>query len=452
MKRNEFFKKTMLMLALLFVGWSTMAQDWDQIIKLNASDRQADDNLGCSVSISGDYAIVGAYPEDHDASGGSELSNAGSAYIFKNNAGTWEQVQKIVASDRDANDYFGYSVSISGDYAIVGAYGEDHDASGGAELINSGSAYIFKNNAGTWQQVQKIVASDRAELDAFGCSVTISGDYAFVGAYSEDHDASGGTELNKSGSVYIFKNNAGTWSQVQKIVASDREAEDQFGWSVSVSGDYAFVGAYKEDHDASGGTELSNAGSVYIFKNNAGTWSQVQKIVASDREADDNFGFSISISGDNAIVSAYKEDHDASGGTELGDAGSAYIFTNNAGTWSQVQKIVASDREAADNFGYSVSISGDNAIVGTYIESHDASGGGTTISWAGSAYIFKNNAGTWAQKQKIVASDREEYDFFGWSVAISDDYAFVGAKGEDHDASGGAELSSAGSVYCLVLK
>ncbi|MDD2965150.1 MAG: T9SS type A sorting domain-containing protein, partial [Bacteroidales bacterium] len=194
---------------------------------------------------------------------------AGSAYIFKNNAGTWQQVLKIVACDREEWDFFGTSVSISGDYAIVGASGEGHDAGGGAFINRAGSAYIFKNNAGTWQQVQKIVASDREAEDLFGYSVSISGDYVIVGAVWEGHDANGGTFANYAGSAYIFKMTAGTWQQVQKIVASDREAEDFFGWSVSISSDYAIVGAIQEDHDASGGAYAEDAGSAYIFKNTA---------------------------------------------------------------------------------------------------------------------------------------------------------------------------------------
>ncbi|MDD3666524.1 MAG: FG-GAP repeat protein, partial [Bacteroidales bacterium] len=197
---------TMLFLTTAIGFNSAQAQDWNQIIKACASDREADDWFGVSVSISGDYAIVGAYLEDHDASGGAYASGAGSAYIFKNTAGTWTQVQKIVTSDREAGDEFGCSVSISGDYAIVGAVGEDHDTIGGAYTDGAGSAYIFKNTAGAWQQVQKIVASDREAEDFFGTSVSISGDYAIVGADDEDHDASGGAFALKAGSAYIFKN------------------------------------------------------------------------------------------------------------------------------------------------------------------------------------------------------------------------------------------------------
>jgi hypothetical protein len=146
--------------------------------------------------------------EDHNATGGASLNSAGSAYIFKRNAndGSWKQSKKIVASDREASDMFGVSVSISGDYAIVGAYNEDQDKGGGNTLSDAGSAYIFKNTAGSWAQVRKIVASDRGGFDLFGYSVAISGDYAIAGAYSESEDEAGGNNLAAAGSCYVFKN------------------------------------------------------------------------------------------------------------------------------------------------------------------------------------------------------------------------------------------------------
>ena len=147
---------------------------------------------------------------------------------------------KIVASDREASDRFGYSVAKSGNYAIVGANGEDPDASGNVRY-NAGSAYIFERTSGTWSQKQKIVASDRQADDQFGYSVAISGNYAIVGAYGEDHDASDDNPLEKAGSAYIFERTNGSWSQKQKIVASDREADDQFGRSVAIDGNYAIV-------------------------------------------------------------------------------------------------------------------------------------------------------------------------------------------------------------------
>jgi len=228
-------------------------------------------------------------------------------------AQTWNEIMKSVASDRGSTDNFGYSVAISGDYAIVGAHLESEDANGANTATYSGSVYILKKDQGgtdNWGEVTKIVASDRASSDRFGTSVCIDGEYAVVGAFVEDHDANGANTLSNAGSAYIFKKDQGgtdNWGQVKKIVASDRAAIDQFGFSVSISGDYVLIGADRESEDANGANTLYDAGSAYIFnKNQGGTdnWGQVKKIVASDRNIGDGFGKSVFIDGEYAIVGA----------------------------------------------------------------------------------------------------------------------------------------------------
>ncbi|MDD3686717.1 MAG: MBG domain-containing protein, partial [Bacteroidales bacterium] len=435
-------------LAITLISTQVSAQNWNQIIKSCASDRAVSDNFGYSVAIDGNYAVVGAYWEDHDASGANTLSNAGSAYIFEFNGTTWTQAQKIVAPDRNVDDLFGASVSISGNYIVVGAYQEDENASGTGTVSNSGSAYVYKNNAGTWAFQQKICASDRFTDDFFGQSVAIDGQYIIVGAWREDENAAGSATLAQAGSAYVFKNTADVWTQTQKIVASDRAAADYFGWSVALSGNYAIIGAYAEDENSGGSGTMSEAGSAYIFLNTAGTFSQVQKIVPSDRAASDYFGYSVDIDNNYLIVGAYNEDEDAAGADTKLSAGSAYIFKNNAGTWSQLQKIVTSDRTAYDQFGLNVSISGSYAAIGANLEDHNEVGDvGSYYSAAGSAYIFKNTSDVWSQAQKICASDRMSADNFGFSVGISGNHAIVGANTEDQDANGLNIASAAGSVY-----
>ena len=452
------FRLGLALLALLLLSANTYAQtNWNQVIKIVASDRERVDNFGQSVAIDGNYAIVGVPEEEDDVNGQDTKEDAGSAYLFEldSTTGNWSQVQKIVASDRDEDDEFGYSVSIGGDYAIVGAPFESEDASGLDTKSNAGSAYIFERNAsGTWSEVQKIVASDRYDRDRFGYSVSISGNYAIVGAEWEDHDTTGGNSKNSAGSAYLFERNAttGNWSEVQKIVASDRDGSDYFGHSVSISGNYAIVGAFGEEEDASGQNTQISAGSAYIFERNAsGTWNEVQKIVAPDRASYDEFGYSVAISGSYAIVGAYQEDEDASGINTKDKAGSAYIFELGAGgKVSVVWKIAASDRDDGDWFGNSVDISGNYAIVGAIREDEDANGNNSK-TFAGSAYIFERLPnGAWSQVQKIVAPDRDRdyYDSFGASVAIdSSGYAIVGATDEGEDPNGQNSLFKAGSAY-----
>jgi hypothetical protein len=440
--------KQIVLLLLFVVGTynSVLGQNWSQVQKSVPTDRLEEDLFGCAVSIFGDYAIVGAEFEDEDDKGASPMLNAGSAYIFKNIAGKWTQQQKIVANDRTQGDFFGHSVSISGNYAIVGAHHEDHDLTGNGYRSAAGSAYIFENKNGVWTQIQKVIASDREESDQFGVVVSIDGDYAVVGAHQEDENVNSGDSMQNAGSAYVFKNTSGTWAQLQKIVASDRGTEDKFGFAVSISGDYLVVGALFESEDEAGGNKMWYSGSAYVFKNNSGNWSQVKKIVASDRAAEDLFGSSVAISGNYMIIGAYADDEDATGKNTFDGSGSAYIFKNNAGNWVQLNKIVASDRSYVDRFGEAVAISGDYAIVGAFFESQDAAGGNTLTS-SGSAYIFKNNAGSWKQVNKIVASDRNTDDRFGKSVAIYGNYAMVGAWNEDEDEKGGVTIRNAGSIY-----
>ncbi len=446
-KKMSSLMKPLLALAILFLYSNTNileAQSWNEVMKAVASDRGANDLFGYSVSISGDYAIVGAKQEDHNATGGQFLDNAGAAYILKKNSDTWTVVQKIVAADRAANDEFGASVAISGDYAIVGAPRKTIKVGFDMEAY-AGAAYIFRNTSGTWKMLRKVVAVEPKFGDEFGYSVAISEDFAIVGAPNDDVPVSGGVPQSNQGSAQIYKRDSTTWSFEQTITGSYAGNGNRFGWSVGISGNFAIVGVPLDGTTAP--VNYGKSGSAYIFfRGSIGTWKQSALLNASDKAAGDEFGNSVAISGDYAIVGAMLEDHNATGGSTLSSAGSAYIFKRNGNNWTQAKKIVASDREASDKFGVSVSISGDYAIVGAYNEDQDKAGG-NTLSDAGSAYIFRNTAGNWTQANKIVSSDRGGSDLFGYSVAISEDYAIAGAYSEDENQTGGNNLASAGSSY-----
>jgi len=384
-------------------NWSLTTQQQ----KIQASDAQANDQFGMSVSISGDTVVVGSV---YDDTGG---TSAGAAYVFTRSGATWTQQQKIQASDKQASDYFGWKVAISGDTVVVNAL---YEATGGSA---AGAVYIFTRSGTTWTQQQKILSSDIQASDQFGISVSISGDTVVVGAFGE---STGGIF---TGAAYIFTRSGSTWTQQQKIQASDLQAYDQFGQSVSIFGDTLVVSAVYED------TGGANVGAAYVFTRSGTTWTQQQKIQASDLEAGDQFGASVSISGDTVVVGAWAEDTGAS------NAGAAYVFTRSGTTWTQQQKIQASDLEANDQFGQSVSIFGDTVVVG-------ARGEGTGGSLAGSAYVFTRSGTTWTQQQKIQSSDLQAGDQFGYSVAIDVDTVVVGAAYEDTTAA------DAGAAYIFV--
>ena len=423
-------KNILFIITLVFFSGILSAQNWQEIIAIASSDGVENDDFAYCVSISGDYAIVGAHNEDHDINGENYLLNAGSAYIFHYTGTSWQEIQKIVASDRGQEDNFGKAVSISGNYIVVGAFREDEDINGENTLTSAGSAYIFFNNEGVWEETQKITASDREAANYFGRNVSMCENYIIIGAYENTTDTSGENPVSKAGASYIFYNNEGTWQEMQKIVASDRAFEDRFGASVAISDNYAVVGAYYEDDDETGNNTLNDAGSAYIFYNNAGTWQEIQKIVASDRASQDYFSCSVAIYGDYIMVGAWYEDEDESGGNTMANSGSAYVFYNNEGVWEETQKLVASDRNIQDVFGLSISISGDYAIINSYNDDEDANGE-NYLDCAGSAYIYYNSTGTWEEIQKIVASDRAEGDLFSRTVAIDNNNIISGAYGKN---------------------
>ena len=229
-------------------------------------------------------------------------SNSGSAYIFTRNGSTWSQQAKLTADDGATDDWFAGSIALSGDTVVIGVRGDDDRGS------NSGSAYIFTRNGSTWSQQAKLTANDGAASDFFGISVALSGDTAVIGAYGDDDRA------GSSGSAYIFTRNGSTWSQQAKVTADDGAANDFFGYSVTLSGDTAVIGAYQDDDLG------SNSGSAYIFTRNGSTWSQQAKLTADDGAASDYFGKPVALSGDTVVIGVQGDD-------DLGlESGSAYIF------------------------------------------------------------------------------------------------------------------------------
>ena len=362
-----------------------------QTYKLTPSGPPVGDSFGYSVSVSGDVALVAAYTDD-----GAGI-NAGCAYVFHHNGSTWVEEQKLTASDAAVGDFFGFAVSVSGDIALVGAINDDDDG------IKSGSAYVFRYDGSTWVEDQKLTASDAAARDHFGFSVSVGGDIAVVGAHQND-DAG-----DNSGSAYVFRYDGSTWVEEQKLTASDPSASDEFGCSVSVTGDLAVVGAFLKDGAA------GNSGSAYVFRHDGTTWVEEQELTASDAAAGDRLGTSVSISADTALVGAKDGD-----GAET-NSGSAYVFRYNGTAWVEEQKVTASDGGGYDDFGVSVSLSADIIVVGAPRSDDPATD-------SGSAYVFHYNGSTWVERQKLTASDAAGGDRLGGSVSVSGDIAVVGAN------------------------
>ncbi len=368
--------------------------------KLLAADRQSSAQLGFSVAVSGDTAVVGAF-----GNGDGGTTGNGAAYVFIRAAGVWTQQQKLLATDKASFDAFGSSVAVSGDTVVVGAASEDDSGT-----TDNGAAYVFTRAGSVWTQQQKLLAADKANFDRFGVSVAVSGDTAVIGASSE-----GDSGTTDNGAAYVFIRTGGVWAQQQKLLAADKATGDFLGYSVAVSGDTAVVGAGSEDDSGT-----FDNGAAYVFIRTGSVWTQQQKLLAPDKASADEFGTSVAVSGDTALIGAQYE---ADSGTT--ENGAAYVFTRTGGVWTQQQKLLAADKASGDNFGYSVAVSGDTALVGAYREDDS----GTTDN--GAAYVFSRAGGVWTQQPKLLAADKATDDRFGTSVAVSGDTAVVGAWLED---------------------
>ena len=377
--------------------------------KLLADDGQEGDSFGYAAAISGDYAVVGAYNNDNDNG-----IDAGAVYIFKRNGNSWNQQQKLIAPDGAAEDLFGYSVDISGDYILVTSAWDD-DA--GAK---SGSAYIYKHDGTVWNMQQKISASDAGEDNRFGINAAISGEFVIVGAFF-DNDFG-----YRSGSAYIYERTGTTWVEREILYASDADTNDWFGVSVSIDGDYAAVGS-RFDTNENGKT----AGGVYIFQRQGVDWIQQQKVIASDGSAADHFHKN-AIHGDYLVVGAYDDDDNGM------DSGSIYVFKRDGTNWVEQERHTASDASIYDKFGADVAIYENRIVAGA---SWNRDHGGKS----GSIYIFTNNGTSWSETEKIIASDGDAGDIFGNPVDIDKNYTIVGARNDDDKG----ENAGAAYIYCL---
>lgn len=366
--------------------------------------------------------------------------SSGAGWTPPRAGGTFNERAILRASDAQNFDRFGGAVAISDDTAIVGANGEDGGPGDPASF--AGAAYVFdrdEGGAGNWGQVARLAASDLQFEDFFGDAVAIHGNTAIVGAPGEDGGA--GDPLAEAGAAYVFEFFEGFgWLQVAKLTASDAGTLDFFGTAVAVSGDTAVVGASLESGGP--GDPLSQAGAVYVFGRDEGgenDWGEVTKLAASDLEQGDTFGSSVAISGDTLVVGSPNER--GGPGNPLMAAGAAYVFEFFDGFgWLEVVKLTASDAQEFNEFGSSVAISGGDAVVGARQPE--------VVDGAGAAYVFGRDEGGmnhWGEVTRLTAPDAQSDDEFGISVALSGDTVVVGAQSED--GGPGDPFPGAGAAY-----
>ena len=397
---------------------------WTQQAYLKASNTGANDEFGRSVAVSSDTVVVGAREEDSAATGVNSVPNeaatdSGAAYVFVRNGAVWTQQAYLKASNTGASDYFGESVSVSGDTVVVGAAWEDSSTTGinstpDEGALDAGAAYVFVRSGTTWSQQAylKPVAVGTTQVgDNFGDSVAVSGDTVVVGAPTEDSSTTGinstrNESASAAGAAYVFVRSGTTWSQqayLKPAVVGSAQAGDQFGYSVAVSGDTVVVGAHLEDSSTTGINSTPNeatadSGAAYVFTRSGAEWTQQAYLKASNTEGTDYFGRSVAVSGDMVVVGAYGESGGATGvngnqaDNSVTDSGAAYVFERSGSTWSQRAYLKAFNTGANDLFGVSVAVSGDTVVVGSHYEDSSITGINSTPNEAaansGAAYIF----------------------------------------------------------------
>jgi hypothetical protein len=320
--------------------------------------------------------------------------------------------QKVTPGDGATNSFFGSAAALDDSTALIGA---DGDAS------FRGSAYLFNKSAGTWTEGQKLVPSDGLGGDEFGYRVALGHATLVVGAFSATVNG-----VASQGAAYVFTKSGETWSESQKLLASDGALFDDFGASVALDGNTIVVGA-------NGATVGQNPaqGAVYVFTRSNGVWTQTQKLTADDGGAYDNFGLSVALQGSTILVGSPVHSVEGNFGQ-----GTVYVYRFSNGVWSQTQKLTADDGAAGDGFGESVAIHRSNALVGAY----NAGAGGHP--GAGAVYVFTNSGDTLGQVQKLTASDPADFANFGNAVALHGRTALIGA-----DVSPVGNNTSQGKAY-----
>lgn len=371
--------------------------------KLTLNEPQARDWFGTVVAIDDDRILVGCGGDD--AAG----RDCGCALLFRLSDGKWIQEATLRSHDVRRHVRFGYSGAISGDVAAIGA-----------EYANT--VTIFEYGAdGEWTQKATLRPADVRRHQLFGVRLSFSCDLLLVGAQQDSEIGVDG------GAAYVFRRGTdGEWRQVAKLVSHDLRPRDQLGAAVAISGTTAIVGSRHNDN---------NTGSAYLFQPNAeGEWREVAKLKSDQPRPFGQFGISVAISGDTAVVGEWLDDDSAP------NSGAAHVFERNEqGVWKHVQKLKASDPTNEDQFGYSVAVCGPRVLIGM-LRLVDGK------RCAGSYLFHRNEHGRWFQTVKFVPTDAAPMNKFGSSVTMTNDHAVIGAE------SNSTTVADGGAAYVFSLK
>jgi hypothetical protein len=366
-----------------------------QVDRLAPSIHGMDDSFSLCAALRHDVAILGA--PKYDGVG----FDSGAAFVFRRGPGGWEEEAILLPSDPRELDKFGADVDIGDGVILVGA--DQHDADG------PGAAYVYRFDGESWVEEARLAADDGRPRDLFGVSVALSGNWALIGAPK-------GVGHIFNGEAYLFRYTGTGWLETQMITPADGATDDRFGFAVALSGPLAVVGSPYDD-------DLGNrSGSAYVYRNDAGVWVPEAKLLAWDGAPDDLFGEVVAIDGDVVAVSSVLQD------VYSLDNGAVYVFRRAGGVWIEEAKLVPPTDDVQENFGTDVAIDGDVILVGNNADCHHAG-----------AYLFRFDGAGWGRDGSVMDQECS----FGWSVAVSDGSAVVGAPA----ASDGGTLAGVAYAY-----
>ncbi|MEM6260983.1 MAG: hypothetical protein AAGI38_00645 [Bacteroidota bacterium] len=417
------------------------AQTWTMTQKMRSSGQGPFSNLGYSVAISDSFVLAGAWTAN---GGGSRTS--GAAYLYKRQPnGTWKEIQQLSSPNPLSLGYFGASVALTENYALVGAYNEGNGS------LKTGAAYVYEFTASdTLKLMNRLLPSDGENGDRFGISVALTDEYALIGAPRNNTDQNGQQPITAAGAAYLFNLQPnGNWVLSSKWTAPNRETENFFGQYLDMDETGVVIGAFGKD-------ELPlqfDVGTAYAY--NCGSMgstcdfstvgpSDLQELTPADQDNFEAFGWDVAISGEWVVVGKSNE-ADQPGGTQGGNTGSAYFFKWENNQWTEKQKVYASDFDQNSFFGRSISIEGRACVIGAGKERKDANGN-APINVAGAAYVFELDGNDqWQEVAKLAGTERNFNDNFGEAVAISGRNIAVGAW--QADSVNGTTINDGGTVY-----
>lgn len=380
----------------------------------------------------------------------------------------WIDIKKTIISDQKANnlitnedsyvksfnpdndDRFGWTVDVSGDTVVVGAYNEASNISGSNtgdgsnNTVTSGAVYVFVRGDNTWIQQAYIKPSHIDFEIEFGKSLAIDGNTLVVGSPGDNREVSGinppasNNNSTHSGAVYVYTRLGNTWTQQADIKPSNTKTGSRFGQSVAIDNNTIIVGADAESGDGSDPLDISlpRAGAAYIYTRTGTTWVEEAYLKASNPDEEDRFGWSVDISGNSVVIGAFGEDSNASSQSNNldSDSGAAYVFTRSGTAWTQQKYFKSQVNNPDDRFGFSCAIAGDQLMIGSPLYDNMAQ---TNV---GVVEVFQRTGTNWNHSQFITSATGGN---FGWSMDMDSDRAIIGARGATFNTSSAIENGAA---------